>query len=113
MIVSNCQHCDEQQLQTLSCVHYKILSVLKLDVYIRALLIRLHSCSEKNMHTLSVHLVFASATTPGLFLAQNTYKYLFKVQYPRYYNVNYGTCLYDIYKMKSAILYRVNFQRMW
>ena len=28
--VSNCQHCDEQQFQTLSCVHYTIFSVVKL-----------------------------------------------------------------------------------
>ena len=30
IIVSNFQHCDEQQLQTLSCVHYTIFSVVKL-----------------------------------------------------------------------------------
>ena len=29
IIVSNCQHCDEQQFQTLSCVHYTIYSVVK------------------------------------------------------------------------------------
>ena len=27
IIVSNCQHCDEQQFQTLSCVHYPIFIV--------------------------------------------------------------------------------------
>ena len=32
IIVSNCQHCDEQQFQTLSCVDYKIFSVVKLDL---------------------------------------------------------------------------------
>ena len=37
--VSNCQHCDEQQFQTLSCVHYTIFSVVKLDLFIRALLL--------------------------------------------------------------------------
>ena len=34
IIVSNCQHCDEQQFQTLSCVHYMIFSVAKLDLFI-------------------------------------------------------------------------------
>ena len=33
------QHCDEQQFQTLSCVHYTIFSVVKLDLFIRALLL--------------------------------------------------------------------------
>ena len=37
MIVSSCQHCDEQQFQSLSCVHYSIFSVVKLDLFIRAL----------------------------------------------------------------------------
>ena len=37
MIVSSCQHCDEQQFQLLSCVHYSIFSVVKLDLFIRAL----------------------------------------------------------------------------
>ena len=32
IIVSNCQHCDEQQFQTLSCVDYTIFSVVKLDL---------------------------------------------------------------------------------
>ena len=39
IIVSNCQHCDKQQFQTLSCVHYTIFSVIKLDLFIRALLL--------------------------------------------------------------------------
>ena len=39
MIVSSCQHFGEQQFRTLSCVHYTIFSVVKLDVYIRALLL--------------------------------------------------------------------------
>ena len=30
-IVSNCQHCDEQQFQTLPRVHYAIFLVAKLD----------------------------------------------------------------------------------
>ena len=37
-IVSSCQHCDEQQFQSLSCVHYTIFSVVKLDLFIRALI---------------------------------------------------------------------------
>ena len=39
IILSNCQHYDEQQFQTLSCVHYTISSVIKLDVFIRAVLL--------------------------------------------------------------------------
>ena len=39
IIVSNRQHYDEQQFQTLSCVHYTIFSVVKLDLFIRALLL--------------------------------------------------------------------------
>ena len=38
IILSNCQHCDEQQFQTLSCVHYTIVSEVELDLFIRALL---------------------------------------------------------------------------
>ena len=44
IIVTNCQHCDEQQFQTLSCVHYTIFSVVKLDLFIRAMCD--HSCSQ-------------------------------------------------------------------
>ena len=36
IIVSNCQHCDEQEFQTLSCVHYTIFAVVKLGLFIRA-----------------------------------------------------------------------------
>ena len=39
MIVSSCQHSDEKQFQTLSCVYYTIFSVVKLNLYIRALLL--------------------------------------------------------------------------
>ena len=39
IIVSNCQHRDEQQFQTLSCVHYTIFLVVQLDVFIQALLL--------------------------------------------------------------------------
>ena len=38
IIVCNCQHCDEQQFQTLSCVHYTIFLIVKLDLFLRALL---------------------------------------------------------------------------
>ena len=39
VIVSSYQHCDEQEFQTLSRVHYTIFSVVKLDLSIRALLL--------------------------------------------------------------------------
>ena len=48
MIVSNSQHYDCQQFQTLSCVHYTIFSVVKLDLVIRALLLDSILALEKN-----------------------------------------------------------------
>ena len=62
MIVSICQHCDEQQFQTLSCVYYMIFSVEKLDLFLRALS-RDHILALKRYtHTLCVHLVMFSIT---------------------------------------------------
>ena len=57
IIVSNCQHCDEQQFQTLSSVHYTIFSVVKLDLFIRALLMDRILALEKTTCTPHVHLV--------------------------------------------------------
>ena len=57
IIVSICQHCDEQQFQTLSCVHYTIFSVVKLDLFIRALLLDRILVFEKTTRTPRVHLV--------------------------------------------------------
>ena len=57
IIVSNCQHCDKQQFQTLLCLHYTIFSVVKLDLYIRALLLDCILALEKTTRTLRVHLV--------------------------------------------------------
>ena len=57
IIVCNCQHCDEQQFQTLSCVHYTIFSVVKLDLCIRALLLDRILALEKTKRTPCVHLV--------------------------------------------------------
>ena len=48
IIVSNCQHCDEQQFQTPSCVHYTIFSLVKLDLFIRAMLLNHIIALEKN-----------------------------------------------------------------
>ena len=48
IIVSNCQHCDEQQFQTLSCVHYTIFSVIKLNLFIGPLLLDRILALEKN-----------------------------------------------------------------
>ena len=48
IIVSNCHHCDKLQFQTLSCVHYTIFSVIKLDLFIRALLLDRILALEKN-----------------------------------------------------------------
>ena len=57
IIVSNCQHCDEQQFQTLSCVHNTIFSVVKLDLFIRTLLLVRILALEKTICTPHVHLV--------------------------------------------------------
>ena len=51
------QHCDEQQFQTLSFVHYTIFSVVKLDLFIRALLLDRILALEKTTRTPRVHLV--------------------------------------------------------
>ena len=63
IIASNCQHCDEQQFQTLSCVHYTIFSVVKLDLFIRALLLYRILALEKNTCTPRVHLVHNICTS--------------------------------------------------
>ena len=57
IIVSNCQHCDEQQFRTLSCVHYTIFSVVKSDLFVRALLLDRILVIEKTTRTPGVHLV--------------------------------------------------------
>ena len=51
------QHCDEHQFQTLSCVHYTIFSVVKLDLFIRALLLDRILALEKTTRTPRVHIV--------------------------------------------------------
>ena len=62
IIVSNWEHCDEQQFQTLSCVHYTIFSVVKSDLFIRALLLDRILVTEKNTRTPHVHLVLHANT---------------------------------------------------
>ena len=57
IIVSNCQHCDEQQFQTPSYVHYTILSVVNLGSFIRALILDCILALEKTTCTPRVHLV--------------------------------------------------------
>ena len=47
IIVSNCQHCDEQQFQTLPCVHYAIFPVVKSDLFVRELLLDRILVTEK------------------------------------------------------------------
>ena len=55
--VSNCQHYDEQQFRTLSCVHYAIFSIVKSDLFIRALLLDRILVTEKTTRTPRIHLV--------------------------------------------------------
>ena len=59
IIVSNCQHCDEQQFRTLSCVHCTTFSVVESDLFMRALLLDRILVIEKNTRTrdVRVHLV--------------------------------------------------------
>ena len=56
--VSNCQHCDEPQFQTLSCVHYTIFSVVKLDFFIRALLLDCIFALEKKLRAPHMYILF-------------------------------------------------------
>ena len=48
IILSSYQHCDEQQFQTLSCALYTIFPVIKLDLFIQALLLDYIIALEKN-----------------------------------------------------------------
>ena len=50
MIVSICEHCDEQQFQSLSCVLFTIFSLVKLDLYIRAPLLDDILSRKKNIY---------------------------------------------------------------
>ena len=56
IIVCNCQHCYKQQFQTLSCVRYTIFLVVKLYLFIRALLLDRILALEKTTCTPHVHL---------------------------------------------------------
>ena len=64
IIVYNCQHCDEEQFQTLSCVHYAMVSVVKLDLFIRSLLLDCILALEKLTRMPRVHLVTSYDTVP-------------------------------------------------
>ena len=57
MIVSSCQHFREQQLRTLSCIHYTIFSVVKLDLFIRALLLD-HILVRKKIRVRLAYILF-------------------------------------------------------
>ena len=52
IIVSNCQHCDEQQFEKLSWVHITIFSVEKLGLFIRQLIL---DCILALCHSMSDH----------------------------------------------------------
>ena len=78
IVVSNCQHCDEQHFQTLSCVHYMIFSVVKLDLFILALLLDRILALEKNTRTPRLHLVYIKNNHYGYMLGM---VYLVHVNY--------------------------------
>ena len=67
MIVTSCQHCDEQRFQSLSCVHYTFSSVVKLDLFIRAWTRDHILALEKNTRTARVHLVISVFSKKKLF----------------------------------------------
>ena len=48
IIVSNCQHCDEQQFQTLSCVHYNDFLTNKIRFIHTSTVTGSYSCSRKD-----------------------------------------------------------------
>ena len=56
---------NEQQFRTLSCVHYTIFFLVKLDLYIRALLLDHILVREKTTRTLLVHLVILVDSISG------------------------------------------------
>ena len=73
IIVSNCQHCEEQQFRTLSCVHYTIFSLVKSDLVmhmflyegcyvhicmLRTCITRLHSCYGKKIPVRLAYILF-------------------------------------------------------
>ena len=58
MIVSSYQHCDKQKFQRLSCVHYTIFTVVKLDIFIQTeLLDQILFSPENTMRTPLVHFI--------------------------------------------------------
>ena len=60
MIVSMCQHCDEQQFRNTvmcSCAPYMIFSVVKLDLCIRALLLD-HILALKKIRVRLLYILF-------------------------------------------------------
>ena len=57
IIVSNFQHCDEQQVQTLSYVHYTIFSVVKF-IHVQSMLLDQIFAQEKTTLMPRVHLGF-------------------------------------------------------
>ena len=90
IIVFSCQHCNEQQFQTLSCIHYTIFPVAKLDLYIRALLLDHNLVLEKNTCSPRIHLViFGEAHT--LLFAQFTINLFMSVCFFNTYLWKYQT----------------------
>ena len=75
MIVTSCQHCDEQHFQSLSCVYYTFSSVVKLDLFIRALTRDHILALEKNTRTPRVHLVFSVFSKKKLYSKTKIMRY--------------------------------------
>ena len=71
VIVTSCQHCDEQQFQTLSCVHDTIFSLVNLDLFIHALTLNHILALKKTTRMPRVHLVCCGGTLSSLIGIEN------------------------------------------
>ena len=92
IIVSNCQHCDKQQFQTLPCVHYTIFSIIKLNLFIRAdLLLDQILFLEDTTRTLRVHLVIACMC---VHVYKYVYVYIIICMYIMHMWVNMVVCIF-------------------
>ena len=65
ILVSNCQHCDEQQFQTLSCVHYSTIHDFlssKVRLIHTSTVTGSHSCSGKKLRARLAYILFRFKT---------------------------------------------------
>ena len=75
IIVSNCQHCEEQQFRILSCVHYTDFLSSKVKFIHTSTVTRSHSCYGKIRRTPRVHLVYILAIAKIIVLSFGNFLY--------------------------------------